>query len=388
MKIWLYNGSLDAPPFIHGLQKGLHVQGVAAPMVGFGEGKGPWTGQTLELGRVSNRIAFAAATLAKMALTGRVHLQQIRALSGPREQSRLAQLKRIALYGAILKHRPDIIHVQWAAHLSYFTWLFDEKTRPKIVLSLRGRLIHSAPLADPGLAAFYRAYFPRVDAFHAVSGAMARAATHYGASLERISVIYSGVDIPDRLPPARPAGGRFRLLSVGRHHWIKGYRIALEALARLRERGFPVHYTIVARRDPEETRFHIRELGLERQVSLLSGLSREEVFEQMHSADLLLLPSLGEGLANVALEAMAHGCLVLSADVGGMPELIRDGWNGLLFPARDVDQLAGKVSRVWRMPAPDRRRLIERARQTLHKRHRPGQMGRQMVDLYKKTLCA
>jgi len=383
MNVWLYNGSLHAPPFIHLLQRALRRQGLEAPIVGFDDRKEPVTGNVISLGRTATGMAFAAGALARMARSGRLQA----CLKLREEGSRLASLKRIALWTAVRAHRPDILHLQWASHLSYFTWLFEEPARPRIVLSLRGRLIHSAPIADLNLRSLYRTFFPQVDAFHAVSQAMAEAALKYGASADKISVIYSAAEATLQQPVPQPGSEPLRLLSVGRHHWIKGYRYALEAVALLRDRGLPVRYTIIAGGDPEETRFHIRELDIEPHVRLLPALPQAEVFVHMRNSDGLLLPSLGEGLANVALEAMAQGCLMLSADVGGMPELIRDGWNGLLFPARDVEQLAAKIMQVWHMPPAARQQLIRRAQQTLWKRHRPDELGRRMIRLYQEILC-
>jgi glycosyltransferase involved in cell wall biosynthesis len=61
-------------------------------------------------------------------------------------------------------------------------------------------------------------------------------------------------------------------------------------------------------------------------------------------ADVYLSPSLSEGMSNAVLEAMAMAIPVVSTDVGGMPEAIHDGCEGLLVPPRDAAALSEKVA--------------------------------------------
>ena len=66
----------------------------------------------------------------------------------------------------------------------------------------------------------------------------------------------------------------------------------------------------------------------------------DEIPLWMNACDVLCLPSLNEGLPNVALEAIACGVPVVASRVGGVPEVLRDGVNGFMVPAADPDALA------------------------------------------------
>jgi glycosyltransferase involved in cell wall biosynthesis len=71
---------------------------------------------------------------------------------------------------------------------------------------------------------------------------------------------------------------------------------------------------------------------------------RRDIPELMRAFDLFVLPSLGEGVSNTILEAMACGLPIVATAVGGTPELVEEGVNGRLFPPGDVQALAGHVA--------------------------------------------
>jgi len=76
--------------------------------------------------------------------------------------------------------------------------------------------------------------------------------------------------------------------------------------------------------------------------------NRNDVSALLRLLDLFVLPSLGEGISNTVLEAMATGLPVIATDVGGNPELVEDGVNGRLIPVGDTKALAGIMEQlVW-----------------------------------------
>jgi glycosyltransferase involved in cell wall biosynthesis len=81
-------------------------------------------------------------------------------------------------------------------------------------------------------------------------------------------------------------------------------------------------------------------------VFLLGARPHEEIPLWMNACDVLCLPSLSEGLPNVALEAMACGLPVVASRVGGVPEVVRDGVNGFLVPPSNPSALADALRRA------------------------------------------
>ena len=76
-----------------------------------------------------------------------------------------------------------------------------------------------------------------------------------------------------------------------------------------------------------------------------SGKQARAVIDGL-AADVVTLPSYGEGLPNVVCEAMLNGNAVVATSVGGIPEIVDDGRSGLLVPAQDAQALAVALRRV------------------------------------------
>jgi glycosyltransferase involved in cell wall biosynthesis len=86
------------------------------------------------------------------------------------------------------------------------------------------------------------------------------------------------------------------------------------------------------------------DLGLGRHVWLAGD--RHDIPGLLQSMDVFVLPSLGEGISNTVLEAMASELPVIATRIGGNPELVQDGFNGRLVPVGDDAALAGAMSEL------------------------------------------
>jgi glycosyltransferase involved in cell wall biosynthesis len=90
----------------------------------------------------------------------------------------------------------------------------------------------------------------------------------------------------------------------------------------------------------------VREAGLEENFLFLG--CRNDVPDLLAACDLSVLPSESEGLPNAILEAMAAGVPVVATCVGGIPEIIENGQNGLLVPPQNPQALAEAILRILR----------------------------------------
>ena len=176
-----------------------------------------------------------------------------------------------------------------------------------------------------------------------------------GVAPERVSQIYNGVDRERFHPRAggRPdlgraeffAGARCVIGSIGRMAEVKDYPGLAEAFIRLcrnRPDAAGLRLVIVGA-GPARPRCQamLDAAGLGAQAWLPGD--RSDTPEWLRAFDVFVLNSLGEGISNTILEAMASGLPVLATHVGGNPELVLPGQTGLLLPPGDPDALAAAL---------------------------------------------
>lgn len=242
--------------------------------------------------------------------------------------------------------RWDVIYFPWNSAAIEHLPLFDLGI--PTVVSCRGSQVLTAPhnpkrqeMSD-GL----RKTFEKATAVHCVSENILAEAQQLGLDPAKARVIRPAVDAAFFTPTPvsqrnSASGGSLRVLATGSMSWVKGYEYALRAIYLLKQQNTPVQFNIIGD-GPEKARilYTIQDLGLEENVHLLGKLPPEAVRQQLWQADAFLLSSLSEGISNAALEAMACGLPVVSADCGGMSEVIQDGVQGFLCPVREPERLA------------------------------------------------
>lgn len=196
---------------------------------------------------------------------------------------------------------------------------------------------------------------------YARSQVMKLSAVHHWQKFE---VCRLGVD-PTQFSPAERLAepGRFQLLCVGRLVPAKGQHILIEAVAALAEMGKTARLVFVGDGpDRESLERHARELGLAEWVEFAGAVNQDAIRGHYATADAFVLPSFAEGLPVVLMEAMAMSIPCITTRITGVPELIRDGEDGLLVAASDVAGLAGAITRLME-DASLRQRLGESGRE-------------------------
>src|SRR5258707_1313395 len=160
----------------------------------------------------------------------------------------------------------------------------------------------------------------------------------------KVQVVRCGIESSFQRVAALAAPGSHRLVCVGRLCEAKGQLLLVEATARLRAKG--VEMDLVLAGDGPlrgEIEAAIERRGLGNTVRITGWISSDCVRDEILAARALVLPTFAEGLPVVIMEAMALRRPVLATYVGGIPELVRPGEHGWLFPAGDVDALAAAM---------------------------------------------
>jgi glycosyltransferase involved in cell wall biosynthesis len=178
-----------------------------------------------------------------------------------------------------------------------------------------------------------------------------------------------------------------RILFLGRLEAAKGVFELLAAGARLAPAHPALRLVFGGEGDADALRRRAAELGIAAHVELPGWIGPDERDAQLARASVFCLPSHAEGLPMSLLEAMASRKAVVASNVGGIPEIVRDGENGLLVPPRDDAALAGALERLLG-DAALRASLARRARATIEQHYSTEVVCGQLSALYRELARA
>ena len=138
-------------------------------------------------------------------------------------------------------------------------------------------------------------------------------------------------------------GGKTVVGHVGElDHSHKGQGTIIEAARAMRDSDPGVHFVLVGE-GRDEQRLRRAAAGLDNVA--FAGFV-ENVEDYLAAFDVFVYPSLYEGLGSSLLDAMAFGLPIAASNVGGIPEVVQDGVNGLLIPPQDSEALVGALRRL------------------------------------------
>lgn len=280
--------------------------------------------------------------------------------------------------------RPDVVHAHAMTAALYAGLALKGSDIPMIWH------MHDLPPRNP----VFRTLLPRLadwsDRIIAVSQAVKKNLTEFGVDPTKIIVVENGV-----APLHLHGGSEFRARwGIGDESFLigvvgqlverKGQLGAVDAFARLLQE-LPTARLVLCGAGLEESEYGrsvgaaIRELDLDERV-IVTGFLRDpaSVFDAI---DVLLVPSTQEPFGRVVVEAMHAGKPVVATNVGGIPELIRDGLDGLLVDPDDSEAMAAAVVAMALEPARARS-MADRARARAEELFSWQGRGRQVDQLY------
>jgi glycosyltransferase involved in cell wall biosynthesis len=200
----------------------------------------------------------------------------------------------------------------------------------------RSRSLRTAPLKRLRTLALRRARRLVVPSRY-----LAEIAMRWGIDAGRVQVLVNPAPPPASVQPAPLAPGTF--VFVGRLTEQKALPVLLDAL-----RAVPAAKVELVGDGPDRATLEERVgvLGLGGRVTFTGALPRAEVLSHLAAARAAVLPSAWENLPHAAVEALAVGTPVVATAVGGVPEVVHDGQNGILVPPNDPAPLADALRSV------------------------------------------
>lgn len=230
-----------------------------------------------------------------------------------------------------------------------------------------------------------------VDAFVAVSHAVRRQLLNYGVAPDRVSVVRdacvepeTGVPLDAATPETLGLGpDEFVVGAIGQLEACKDQRTLVAAAGLLHRRGRAFRLLIVGdgrlRRALEE---QARREGIA-DITIFTGYV-DDIGPLLGRMNVFAMPSVREALGSVVLRAFEARVPVVAADAGGLPEIVRPGQTGRLFPAGNAAALAAELERLMDAPPPPP--TIENARRLLDEEFRPAHVVEAHMALYRRLL--
>lgn len=253
----------------------------------------------------------------------------------------------------LLRLAPALVHFEFGT-LALGRWHTLTANAIPYAVSFRGYDVNFHRLGD---GAIYGDVCRHAQGVHVLGDDLRRRVIARGCPPDaRFAVIPPAIDVDFFQPghearPLNTGAHRFRVLSVGRLEWKKGYEHAIEAVRQLVARGWDVEYRIVGDGGHAlAISVAIDQAGLADRVTLLGKLGREAVREELRTADLFLHAAVSEGFCNAVLEAQAMRCPVVVTNADGLAENVAHDETGLVVPTYDATALADAMAELLSDP--------------------------------------
>jgi glycosyltransferase involved in cell wall biosynthesis len=249
-----------------------------------------------------------------------------------------------------LRHEFTIIDAHFAYPDGYAATLLGKWLKTPVTITLRGTEVPLSKL--PRRRAKMLTALKNATRIFSVSESLKQHVVSLGAEDDKIRVIGNGVDL-SKFYPVDKVQARAALdlpitanilVSVGGLVDRKGFHRVIEVLPALLARYPELIYVIVGGESAEgnireQLETQVRTLKLEKNVRFLGAYAAENLKVPLSAADLFVLATANEGWANVFLEAMGCGLPVITTDVGGNSEVVKQAELGTIVPFGQPDAL-------------------------------------------------
>ena len=272
---------------------------------------------------------------------------------------RIIQISIFTTHKIIKKENIDIVCFQDPVS-SFFSILFLKVRRAevKIVVETHGDFIETLSLEkNLVLPRLYKKLFyimakysiGKSNIIRAVSSSTEQQVLDIDSS-KSVVRFPAWIDFKDfqNIEPKPLSKDKFNILFIGSVTDRKKPHMIIEAIQRINDKSY--HLSIVGPAPNEKYFKELKDLidksDLQNQVSLIGPVDRESVKNYYSSSNLMILPSISEGLARVIFESQVAMCPVLVTDAPGMSDIVIDGQTGYVFESNNLDSLSLKIEYI------------------------------------------
>jgi glycosyltransferase involved in cell wall biosynthesis len=272
---------------------------------------------------------------------------------------RIIQISIFTTHKIIKKENIDIVCFQDPVS-SFFSILFLKVRRAevKIVVETHGDFIETLSLEkNLVLPMLYKKLFyimakysiGKSNIIRAVSSSTEQQVLDIDSS-KSVVRFPAWIDFKDfqNIEPKPLSKDKFNILFIGSVTDRKKPHMIIEAIQRINDKSY--NLSIVGPAPNEKYFKELKDLidksDLQNQVSLIGPVDRESVKDYYSTSNLMILPSISEGLARVIFESQVAMCPVLVTDAPGMSDIVIDGQTGYVFESNNLDSLSLKIEYI------------------------------------------
>jgi len=241
--------------------------------------------------------------------------------------------------------------------------------------------ISSLLFAAAGRLPFLKSQLEKVDQIVCRSVFLSRVFLKKGYFRNGFTIVSPGTNISPELPwkKGQISNITFGYFGGGKKH--KGAHVLLEAFRQIRSTN--VNLKLYGNFPNTEYARNLRQIAKgDERVDFMGNYDRTELTKVLASMDMLVMPSVWyEAYGLSILEAFANKVPVIATDIGGIPEIVHHGYNGLLFKRGDVLDLKQKMERIINEPG-----LVQKFKENIPRVKSVNEECDELLDIYKKLL--
>ncbi len=259
----------------------------------------------------------------------------------------LGIIANIKLLWLLKRIKPEIINAHFIYANGSYTLLSKKLLKYSLVVSVHGNDVQQFPYESKTCKLVLKELLNSADFVTGCSRSLLNDASQIAPEIQNKSQpIPNGIDLQEFESEEKYLRARPYIFSIGRFVHKKGFDILIKAFKQVADKKPDIDLIIAGTgEDWQKCVNLVVELDLKERVKLPGFIGRDEVIRLYKSCEYFVLPSRREPFGITNLEAMASGKAIIAADVDGVPEIIRNGENGILFKPEGINELTEKM--LW-----------------------------------------
>ena len=274
----------------------------------------------------------------------------------------------------------QIVHFQFSlqtdAKRSYYLFKIAKLLSKRTIIHL-----HCGDQLPEIWSPMYEEMFTKCDMALVLSPSIKRKVEEYIGTSHRVEVLYNPCPTINSITPLEKR--EEEILFAGTLNSNKGYADLIKGFAKIASKYPTWKVVFTGNGQIDQAKTLAQSLGVEKQCQFLGWVNGKQKETAFRRASILCLASYQEGFPMAVLDAWAYGVPVVSTPAGGLIDIIKEGNNGLLFEAGNIDQMAEKLEKMI-VDADMRKHIGEESRMLAYTTFNINTINHQLGNIYEE----